>query len=144
MNALAALPAKTLDLCLKELPAAPFPNLKQGDIARLIVDLDHPEYTVRVKSMETLMAAGEFIDQPVRKALASQVSLEQQRRLERILDHLATRLPLGQDLRAVRAVELVETFGTPEARKLLRSWSTGAPHAFLTQHARAALGRLEK
>jgi hypothetical protein len=45
-------------------------------------------------------------------------------------------------LQALRAVEVLERIGTPEARKVLETLATGAPAARLTREAKASLGRL--
>jgi hypothetical protein len=45
-------------------------------------------------------------------------------------------------VQALRAVEVLEWIGTPEARKVLEALATGAPAARLTREARASLGRL--
>jgi hypothetical protein len=44
--------------------------------------------------------------------------------------------------RGVRAVEVLERVGTPQAREVLRDLAKGAPSAWLTREARAALTRL--
>jgi WD40 repeat protein len=51
--------------------------------------------------------------------------------------------PAPDGWRAVRAVEAVEWMATPEAVKLLESWTRGAPDATLAVEARAALARLK-
>jgi hypothetical protein len=45
-------------------------------------------------------------------------------------------------LRGVRAVEVLERAGTPEARQLLAALAGGAPGALLTREAAASLQRL--
>jgi hypothetical protein len=45
-------------------------------------------------------------------------------------------------LRACRAIELLERLATPEARALLEKLAEGAPGAFVTVSAQAALERL--
>jgi hypothetical protein len=52
--------------------------------------------------------------------------------------------PAGETLRCLRAIELLERLGTPEARKLLERLGQGSPEAWLTQEAKASLGRLGK
>ena len=63
-------------------------------------------------------------------------------RAERLLARLeGGRLPAEQ-LRALRALEVLEAAGTPEAREVLRALAKGAADAALTQEAAAALERL--
>jgi hypothetical protein len=47
-----------------------------------------------------------------------------------------------EQLRLVRAVEVLERMGTPEARGLLRALAEGAPGTLPTREAQAALDRL--
>jgi hypothetical protein len=49
----------------------------------------------------------------------------------------------GDVLRSVRAAEVLERIGTPEARRLLGQLATGAAEARLTREAKAALKRLD-
>jgi hypothetical protein len=44
----------------------------------------------------------------------------------------------------VRAIEVLEHIGTPDANELLQTLATGAPEARLTQEAKASLERLAK
>ena len=44
----------------------------------------------------------------------------------------------------LRAVEVLERIGTPEARQVLAKLADGAPEARLTQEAKASLQRLAK
>jgi len=45
------------------------------------------------------------------------------------------------DLRAVRAVEVLETVGSPAAHAVLKTWATGPPANRLTVEAADALRR---
>ena len=49
----------------------------------------------------------------------------------------------GGRLRELRALEVLEAVGTPEARKLLQELAKGAASAALTQEAKASLDRLQ-
>jgi hypothetical protein len=81
----------------------------------------------------------------LRRELAASDSPEVKRRIEEVLAALAPpplRLPLAADtLRGVRAIEVLERAGTPEARQLLRGWAEQTRDAHLAAEARAALGR---
>jgi hypothetical protein len=52
-------------------------------------------------------------------------------------------VPAGAPLRTWRAIQVLETIATPEARAVLRTLAAGAPSSS-TRQARAALGRLDK
>jgi hypothetical protein len=62
----------------------------------------------------------------------------------RLLERLELAPVAGERLQALRAVEVLERVGTPEARRLLETLAGGAPGARLTWEARAALGRLDE
>ncbi len=67
----------------------------------------------------------ETMGEAVRPALQRErnragLSLERRRRLDRLLGGLA--IPSGDRLRELRAVEVLERIGTPEARQVLRAW----------------------
>jgi len=80
----------------------------------------------------------------LRKALAGDPSLEVRQRVERLLDNLTGQVPQAGRLRELRAVELLELVGSPEARQLLQALAEGAPEARLTREARSAIRRLTR
>jgi hypothetical protein len=86
---------------------------------------------------------GTSAEPSLREALAGQPSLEARRRIERLLDRLGTPSALlPEEARSLRAVEVLEYVGSPAAREVLGRLARGAPHARLTQEARASLKRL--
>ncbi len=66
---------------------------------------------------------------------------EVRRRLQQIVDTLENK---PESLRAVRAVEVLEWIGTPDAVGLIRELADGAAEARLTREAVAARGRLRR
>ena len=94
--------------------------------------------------MAALERLGELTEPAVRQALAGKRTPESRRRLEQILEPLDEPVASPEALRVLRAVEVLERLGTPEAEQVLQSLATGAPEARLTQEAKAALGRSKK
>jgi hypothetical protein len=115
-------------------------------LERLLADLDSPAYLVRQRATQELSDFGQPAEPALRKALAGQRSPEVQRRIEQIIKHLEQpeTLPSAEQLQALRAVEVLEMTGTPEARRLLEALAKGAPETRLTQEAMASLDRLIK
>jgi WD40 repeat protein len=111
-------------------------------LARLIADLDSDDFAVRQKANEDLEQLRELAKPALRQALKQSPSLEVRRRIQRLLPRPPGPLPAGDRLRELRAVEVLERVGTPEARRLLQRLTEGAPESWLTQEAKAALERL--
>ena len=73
-------------------------------------------------------------------ALHDKPSVEKRRRVEDLLKRLDASVS-PELLRGVRAVEVLESLGTPEARQVLQTLAKGAAEARLTREANAALKR---
>jgi hypothetical protein len=117
----------------------------EGRIARLLVDLDADEFSTREKATTELAKLGKVAEPQLREALQGQPSPEVRRRVEKLLEQLAgvagpTMSP--QQLAALRALEVLEHIGTPDARQVLEKVARGAPGDRLTQEAKGALARL--
>jgi WD40 repeat protein len=143
MECLAAAPAQALPLLQARLPqtAALFYSRR---IAGLIADLDNPRYTVRQAASRQLEALGELAEPALQDVLASQPNQEVRRRAERLLNRLSQPAASSEWWRALRALEVLEYMGTPEAQHVLKLLADGAPAARLTQEARASLKRLAR
>jgi hypothetical protein len=138
--ALAAAPAQALPLLRKELrPAIAVGGEK---IAKWVAELDDRRFAVREKALAELKRADDQAWPALRKVLEGQPSLELRRRVLQLLTGADSLLPAGERLRAARSLELLERLGTAEARRLLTGLAGGAPEAWLTCEARAALRRL--
>jgi hypothetical protein len=108
-----------------------------------MAELDADTFEARDRAARELAKLGGMARPALEKALQGRPAAEKRRRLEELLEELKPALaPLsGEDLRQVRAVEVLEKAATPEARRLLEEWAGGATGAPLTSEAQAALRR---
>jgi WD40 repeat protein len=136
--ALTAIPEKTLPFLRERLKPARF---DPEWFSRLVTDLDHEEFAVREKASRELKSLGELVTPALGKVLESRPSPEVRRRVEDVLQKLDNSVPPGEPLRGVRAIEVLEHIGTPDARKLLAELAEGADGSRLTRDAKAALAR---
>jgi hypothetical protein len=139
---------------LRSVPAEAVPYLHQHlrpvariDAARLtllVADLDRPRFVVREKAARELEGLGSAAEPALRKALAGRPSVEARNRMEKLLDQEARQRssPTPERLRQLRALEALELAGEGEALRLLKELAGGMPGVWLTEEARAALGRL--
>jgi dipeptidyl aminopeptidase/acylaminoacyl peptidase len=113
-------------------------------VAALIADLDNDSFAAREKAESELDQLGEAAGPACTKALAAQPSAEARRRLEAILRKHTERErnPTGENLRALRALEVLEMIGSPPARRILESLARGLPGARITEEAKASRARL--
>jgi hypothetical protein len=133
-------PARSVPYLGKRLrPAA---RIDATRLARLIADLDSNQFAVREKATEELEKLGELAEPALEKALASKPSAEVKRRVEPLLEKLRAPIISGPKLRTLRAIEVLEHIGTPEAQEVLQTLAKGAPEALITREAKASLDRL--
>jgi WD40 repeat protein len=120
----------------------PVVPVSKDEIARMIKDLDSDNFDVRQKGFDGLDRLGPLAQEALRKALAQELSLEARRKVEQLLEKLREGPTPAGMLREIRALEVLEVIGTPEARTLLEKMAGGAPNAPLTGAAKASLTRL--
>ena len=87
----------------------------QKEIQRLIADLGSDQVAVRSQAAKELTKIGPPAEEGLRKALIPGLPLETHRRVEEVLRAIAS-----QQLRSVRAIEVLESINTQAARRLLR------------------------
>lgn len=133
--ALADDPARSVPLLGKHVRPVVAVDAKVTD--RLLADLGSSRFAVREKAARELEDLAEAAHPALRAVLAGSPTLEVRRRMERLLERPVTGPPS-----ALRAVEVLEHAGTPEARELLRRLAKGLPDAGLTREALASLARL--
>jgi WD40 repeat protein len=118
------------------------PASVSADVAGWVADLDSTSYAKRQAAMSALEQLANAAEVELQGVLAGKPSLEARRRAELLLGKLKE-VPLSvDDVRDLRAVEVLEYIGTTEAQQLLETLTRGAPGTRLTQEARAALDRL--
>ncbi len=111
-------------------------------LGRLIADLDSDAFAKRQQAERDLGKLEEMAEPALRKAAADSTSPEVRRRAEALLARLESAVPAAGTVQALRAAEVLERIGTPEARQLLQHLAAGAPEALLTREAKSALERL--
>jgi hypothetical protein len=112
-------------------------------VVRLLRELDDEQFAVREQAQTQLHRLGELVQPALRKALEGQPTAEVRRRVTRLLEQL-DRGPSPEQLRSLRAIEVLERLGTPEARKVLEELAKGTALARQTQEATASLDRLAR
>jgi hypothetical protein len=110
-------------------------------VAARIKALDAAGFKDREQASTDLAAAGEGVLPALRAALKGS-SPEARRRLDALLAEPAA--PSPDQLRAIRACEVLEGVATAAARELLATWAKGPPGATLTWEAGESLGRHDK
>ena len=121
-------------------------TLRDGDrprIQALIRKLGDDDFDTREKATQEL-ARLDGAEAALRKALEGNPSAEVRQRVQFALE-AREKLELSAEWAVtLRALEVLEQCGTPEAREWLQALAKGAPQARLTQEAKACLRRLER
>jgi WD40 repeat protein len=136
---LASDPKIALPALDKRLPTVD--SVKPEALERHIQDLDDNEFEVRRDAKKRLAELGEVAQPALTKALAKNPSVEASTKIKDLL-RLLDDAPQGDRLRFLRAMEVLEDIGSPEARRILKRLAGGDPAALLTREAKAALERL--
>ncbi len=140
MRQLLARPGPATALLAKRLP--PAVRIDAKAIEQQIRALDADDFATRKRAAEELKKADEQAEPLLRQALKNNPSPEARRQIEEMLEGLENVTP--EQVRQIRAVEVLERLGTDEARKLLAKLAGGAKDALLTREAKAALERLTR
>jgi WD40 repeat protein len=140
MGTLIAHPDLTLKLLQKELTPVTAGELK--GFSRRIDELDSEDFDVRETAHLHLSELPLEWVPHLRRVRAGKPSLEVARRVGRLLADVAKKRYSPAMLRRLRAVQVLEEIGSPEARKLLAAVAKGHDDSTLTAHARAAVRRL--
>lgn len=111
-------------------------------IIELVNDLDNDSFQVRENASEKLKKIGDLAVPILRRRYQGSKSSEFSRRIKEILDHS---YPFSQDhLRILRAIQILEYIGTPDAILVLDRLSKGASESSITREAKSSVLHLTK
>jgi WD40 repeat protein len=133
---------ETVSFLSKRLTPAGTPNEVQ--VQNWLADLRSPHFAVREAAEKELGRIGEQAEPIFRRAQQSSSDAEVRRRLESLQEKVVHPETRPEQLRALRAVEVLERIGTDDAKRILAQLATGDSDARLTQDAKASLQRLQK
>jgi WD40 repeat protein len=119
----------------------PAPEADNARIAALVADLDSKQFVLREQASLELARLGEAAEGALQNTLNASPTPESRRRVDALLANI--KVPSGERLQALRAIELLERLATPEARKALQTLAAGAAGASRTNDAVASLWRLD-
>jgi hypothetical protein len=117
-------------------------ELRQAD--GWVTDLDGDQFAVRSRAADGLRKLGVWAEPVLRKALEGTPSAQARKELEGLVGKLTGPTDSAEVLRLVRAVEVLEHAGTPEARAVLEGLAGAVPGGRLEKEANAALRRLRR
>jgi RNA polymerase sigma factor (sigma-70 family) len=119
------------------------PTADSVQVSRLIRDLDDEQFEVREKADAALQRLAELAVPALRLALNDKPSAEVRRRVTALLEQL-DQGKTPEQLRCLRAIEVLERIGTADARTVLGALAKGMPEARQTLEAQASLERLAR
>jgi hypothetical protein len=128
---------RSVPVLTERLVASLRPN-KQADA--WIAELASKRFAARARAEKELRQLGAAAEGSLRKALAGAPALEVRRRIEGLLEKQGG----SGNVRALRAVEVLEHVGTAEARTALEAVAGADSDARLAAEARAAAARLAR
>jgi WD40 repeat protein len=141
MGELAEAPADAPKYLKDRLQPVPVPDPKR--IEDLVTGLGSEQYTIRQKASSELEKLADLAVPALRAQLAKKPSLEMHKRLELLIKKINGPATNPEMVRALRAVEVLESIGTPQAQAVLEVLAKGAPAHRLTQTAADAQKRLQ-
>jgi RNA polymerase sigma factor (sigma-70 family) len=136
---LLASPAEAVKLIAGKVKPVEAADVKR--VAKLVADLDSADFATRERAARELGEIGQPATAALREAARKSESPEVRKRVADLLARIERPTISPEELRALRAVEVLEWLGTTEAREVLARLAKGDAGARLTQAAAAALRR---
>ncbi|MGE3806664.1 MAG: PQQ-binding-like beta-propeller repeat protein, partial [Gemmataceae bacterium] len=117
----------------------------EAAIAKLVGELDSNDFDTRERATQALRELEGAARPALEKAVQDEdLGLEARKRAQKLLDQLTGENVGPDQVRLLRAIEIVEQAGSDEAFQLLEALAKGTPGAKQTIEARLALERLRK
>jgi hypothetical protein len=123
---------------------ADHPGMNAKQLALLIADLDANDFKTREKATKALADMGKLAEGSLTKALEGKPGFELQQRVHVLLKKLEGQEESPHRRLLLRAIEVLDRLGTPEARRLLGKLEQEATEPEVAQQAKASLERLDK
>lgn len=140
IHKLAALPNQAVPFLGERL--RPVPAVESSQVARWIKELDSESFVVRERATQELEKLGEQAEPALSKALAADPSRETRKRLDQLLELVASRTYTAEQVCAIRALEALERMEVMEARAVVEKLAGGAAGALITREAQRSLERM--
>ncbi|QEL17310.1 hypothetical protein [Limnoglobus roseus] len=115
------------------------------DLAAVIRSLGAPAFPDRLTATRKLRELGPRIAPALHEAIRTTESVEVRARAEELLEQMKAgprTYTAGPDLRASRAIEVLERIGSPDAKKLLQGWANHTTNVRVANDAALALVRI--
>ncbi len=122
----------------------PAERIDPKHVEGLIGRLDDGQFKIRQAATAELQKIGERALPVIDKALTGKPALETQLRLEETRKRVTGLLLLGERLQTIRAIEVLERIGSPEARQVLQALADRAPESLITTQSKGVLARLPR
>jgi hypothetical protein len=113
-------------------------------VTKLIADLAGEEFATRKKAMETLTTLGTPVAPALREALRKTSDVDVRLRLHVVLRTMDVTGMTPDQLRTIRALEVLERINSKEAQELVAGLAKGVPDAFMTIEAKNSLARINQ
>jgi hypothetical protein len=109
--------------------------------SKLVADLEADDFTVRQAAAGQIKRLGRVVEPELRRRLADKPSLDLRKQLEALLAEVPMSQFDHEQVRTLRAVQVLESIGSPAARAILKELADGSD---LTREAKGALERLDR
>ena len=117
--------------------------LPAATLAQYVADLESDEFPTRERAVKALAQIGGEAGPLLKQAAENSPSAEVRKRATELLIQIDAPAARPDDLYVLRAVEVMEQLGTPQAREQLEKWAAGPSGRRVTVEATAALARLK-